>query len=137
MEKLELKYEQLHNALSAFEQVVERYQNPTRLLDHLEQEMIRESLIQRFEYSIDLLWKYLKQYLEDKHDIIQSSPRNVIDECFKQKIINKTEGSELRKAIKDRNNTSHIYDEAVAKTISQHALSYFPILLAVYQKTKP
>ncbi|EKD23249.1 MAG: hypothetical protein ACD_82C00184G0002, partial [uncultured bacterium] len=70
MEKLKLKYNQLNSALERLSEAVVDYEqslkNNTskRLIDSL-----RDSMIQRFEFSLDLFWKYLKIYLEKEMGI--------------------------------------------------------------------
>ena len=46
-------------------------------------ELEKEGLIQRFEYSFELAWKTMKDYLEEQGTIINPvTPRNVIKEAF-------------------------------------------------------
>ena len=46
-------------------------------------ELENEGLIQRFEYSYELAWKTMKDYLEEQGTIINPvTPRNVIKEAF-------------------------------------------------------
>ena len=47
----------------------------------------KEGLIQRFEYSYELAWKTMKDYLEEHGTNINPvTPRNVIKEAFSAKI---------------------------------------------------
>lgn len=42
----------------------------------------RDSLIQRFEYSYELFWKFLKKYAEHQFITLESaSPRGIIRVC--------------------------------------------------------
>ena len=51
-------------------------------------ELEKEGLIQRFEYSYELAWKTMKDYLEEQGTIINPvTPRNVIKEAFSAQII--------------------------------------------------
>ena len=51
-------------------------------------ELEKEGLIQRFEYSYELAWKTMKDYLEEQGaNINPVTPRNVIKEVFAAKII--------------------------------------------------
>ena len=51
-------------------------------------EQEKEGLIQRFEYSYELAWKTMKDYLEEQGTIINPvTPRNVIKEAFSAQII--------------------------------------------------
>ena len=41
--------------------------------------IIRDATIQRFEYTFEALWKFLKEYLKEKEGIVSNSPKA----CFK------------------------------------------------------
>jgi len=89
-------------------------------------DMLRDSVIQRFEYTYELCWKMLKRRLE--MDV--PSPESVDAMSFRDMI---REGAE-RGMIGDpvawfdyrqkRNLTTHTYDEAVAKDVYQAALAF-------------
>jgi len=89
-------------------------------------EMLRDSVIQRFEYTYELCWKMLKRRLE--RDV--PSPESIDVMSFREMI---REGAE-RGLIDDplvwfvyrqkRNLTTHTYDEAVAKDVYQAAIAF-------------
>ena len=69
----------------------------------------KEGLIQRFEYSYELAWKTMKDYLEEQGaNINPVTPRNVIKEAFAAKII--TDGQVRVDMMLHRNLLSHTYD---------------------------
>lgn len=88
----------------------------------------RDALIKRFEFCYDLMWKFLKTYLYIRHGIQATSPRTVFQECFKQELVSQQEAEALLNMIDDRNQTVHIYDEQIADLMSQHIISYYPVL---------
>ena len=91
---------------------------------------IRDSIIQRYEYTIELAWKTLKDYLEEEGFINISSPKKVIRQALKEGYI--TDSTWLQ-ALDDRNKTSHAYDEAMAKEITEQIKSpYFFLLRDLY-----
>ena len=72
----------------------------------------REGLIQRFEYTFELAWNTLKDRLE--HDGLQLptvTPRSVIRAAFVAKMID--DGDAWIDMLTDRNLMSHTYDFAV------------------------
>lgn len=96
---------------------------------------LRDSLIQRFEYSIDTFWKFLKLYLADKHGIEAiASPKSVIKACLDIKIINNPEYTSCIKMIDDRNMSSHAYLEELAQEISAAIPAYYPILKEILDR---
>ncbi|MGF7186255.1 nucleotidyltransferase substrate binding protein (TIGR01987 family) [Desulfitispora alkaliphila] len=79
-------------------------------------DVIRDGMIQRFEFTYELAWKTTKAYLEDLGIVGINSPKAVIKEAFAQNIIKNEETWLLM--IKDRNLTTHVYKEALAKEIA-------------------
>lgn len=96
---------------------------------------LRDSLIQRFEYSMDTLWKLLKLYLEMKHGIeAVASPKSVFKACLDIQLIDKKEYAFCIKMVDDRNITSHAYLEEVAQEISNVIPTYYPILTTILSR---
>jgi nucleotidyltransferase substrate binding protein (TIGR01987 family) len=70
-------------------------------------------LIQSFEFTFELAWKTLKDYLEDKY-VEARFPRDVIKEAFKYEII--SDGEVWLDMLEKRNLMTHTYDEEIATT---------------------
>jgi len=69
----------------------------------------KEGLIQRFEYTFELAWKTLKDYLESQ-GIPVSFPREVIKSAFHYGLIK--DGDVWMDMLEKRNLMAHTYDEA-------------------------
>lgn len=108
-----------------------------RPLTQLEQ----EGVIQRFEYTIELAWKTMKDYLEFQNVVLsQITPRTVMKEAFAAQLIQ--EGQVWQDALDARNKMSYVYDfkqfESVINNIEAHYLPvietlYFDLLLQVVE----
>ncbi len=86
--------------------------------------------------SIELSWNGLKDYLEDQGFSDLRSPRDTIKQAYESELI--VEGHSWLEAIKDRNLTSHTYDDKLADfVIDKIRANYFPILSQLYVKLKP
>jgi nucleotidyltransferase substrate binding protein (TIGR01987 family) len=77
-------------------------------------ELDRDGVIQRFEFTFELLWKALKIYLENQ-GIIVKTPRDSFAQAFRINII--SDEKIFLDMLEDRNNASHIYDEETSKKI--------------------
>lgn len=102
----------------------------TRKLTALEQ----EGVIQRFEYTWELAWKTLKDYLEEQGIILDTiTPVTTIRAAFSAKII--TNGSVWLRALDTRNKMSHTYNlkqfEKAILLIEQEYIMLFEELYAV------
>ena len=71
----------------------------------------RQGIIQIFEFSFELSWKTLKDYLESQGVTCQF-PREVIKKAFHHQII--SEGEVWLDMLGKRNLLAHTYDEALA-----------------------
>lgn len=87
-------------------------------LDHalaqLVNEFVRDSAIQRFEFTFELLWKSVKAYAEES-GLEAFSPRDSLRVAFQIGLIE--DSPEWFRMLEDRNLTSHTYNEATADTI--------------------
>jgi nucleotidyltransferase substrate binding protein (TIGR01987 family) len=82
-----------------------------------------DGTIQRFEFVIELFWKSLKRALEEE-GIETRTPRESLQRAYQAGWL----GDETAwlQMLRDRNETSHIYDEGAARRIYGHIRQYFP-----------
>jgi nucleotidyltransferase substrate binding protein (TIGR01987 family) len=101
-----------------------------RVLSQLE----KEGVIQRFEYSIALAWKTMKDYLEYQNLVLDElTPRYVIKEAFASKLIVNAE--DWLDALDTRNKMSHTYNlKQFESAIGKIEQNYLPCLCALYEK---
>jgi len=87
-------------------------------------------MIQRFEFSVDLFWKYIKRYIEEemKKNIEFNSPRTVIREACRIKLISEDDSEKIIKMFDARNMTSHIYKEEIAEQVSSKISDYHQLM---------
>ena len=108
------KIEHYISALAQLEQAVAIYQKSQQ------DALYRDGLIQRFEFTVELAWKSIKEYLEDQGSTTPiATPRAVLKEAFAAGVIQDAE--EWNKIITARNITSHVYDEKTAEDVAQLA----------------
>ena len=86
-------------------------------------DVIRDGLIQRFEFTYELAWKTIKEYLEDIGIMDRNSPKAVIKEAYVQKIIINENNWLLM--INDRNMTSNVYKEEMAEEIASRIVDCY------------
>jgi nucleotidyltransferase substrate binding protein (TIGR01987 family) len=77
--------------------------------EHALSPLEQEGVIQRFEYTMELAWKTMKDYLEHQNVVFDKiTPRSVILNAFEAKVIG--EGEMWQRALDARNKMSHTYD---------------------------
>ena len=89
-------------------------------------------MIQRFEFCTELSWKLMKKYLDENLVIEQTSPRSVVKETYKQKLIE--DGEIWLDILEDRNLTSHTYDEITANRIRDNIINKYIIVFEKFLK---
>ncbi|MEA1962385.1 MAG: nucleotidyltransferase substrate binding protein [Bacillota bacterium] len=118
----------------------QRYQHFERAYHQLETAMLayetlsvleKEGLIQRFEYTFELAWKTLKDYLEYQ-EVVVSFPREVIKAAFHHGLID--DGEIWMDMLEKRNLLAHTYDEERFQTaISMVKDYYYEAISQVYR----
>jgi nucleotidyltransferase substrate binding protein (TIGR01987 family) len=94
-----------------------------------ESDLIRDAVIQRFEFTFELVWKSLKLYLE-RQGLDCGGPRSTLKQAFTEGLINSPDEADVwLRALEDRNLASHAYDEALASRIYQHVVQEYVALL--------
>lgn len=79
----------------------------------LNDDIIIDGIIQRFEFTFEQSWKVMKLYLEDQGILDEAmSPRSTIKCAYRHKLID--DGNVWIEMMLDRNRTSHMYDESTA-----------------------
>ena len=92
----------------------------------------QEGIIQRFEYTYELAWKTMKDYLQDNGNMIlpEITARSVIKEAFASKMI--SDGQVWIDMMLHRNALSHCYDfskfQEVLKEIEKRYLTAISLL---------
>lgn len=116
-----MKQNKIKNFISAVERLsaaIDVYKkNPNN-------DIYQDALIQRFEFTFELSWKALKEFMIEnglKDDL--NFPKQILKEAYQLKLIeNENVWLEM---LNTRNLTSHIYDENTANRISHDICEKF------------
>jgi nucleotidyltransferase substrate binding protein (TIGR01987 family) len=101
--------------------------------DEFLDDIIKEGVIQRFEYTHELSWKVMKDFLEDVGEVKMYGSKDATKEAFAAELI--IDGDVWMDMIKSRNKTSHTYNEEVADEIFKNIITqYHPEFLAFRDK---
>ena len=88
----------------------------------------RDSAIQRFEFTVEIMWKSIKYFLLKNEGIECLSPKKCLREFFIVSNLNEEDAKTALKMIDDRNLTSHTYHEEVAEEIFSNLRDYVGIM---------
>ena len=103
---MEARFEQ---ALTAFETALKRLLEVCAVP---EDAIVRDALIQRFEFSFEAGWKAAYRWLKARGIAADESAYSVIPVAFTHQLLLDAAGWSAMRAY--RNKTSHTYDEAIA-----------------------
>ena len=123
MSKIKIKFEKFQKALLSLEAI---YLKPTQ-----EDRSNIDATIQRFEFTFELGWKFLKDYFFER-GVELNYPKEILQEAFNVNLIDNE--NVWIKMLKDRNMTSHTYDQKLADEIFLRIKLYVPELRNLFNK---
>lgn len=95
-------------------------------------EIIKEGLIHRFEYTHELAWNVMKDYATYQGNTAVGGSRDATREAFQLQLV--SNGKIWMDMIGSRNQTSHTYNEKTAHEIYSKILDeYYPAFLEFQQ----
>ncbi|MDE6537603.1 MAG: nucleotidyltransferase substrate binding protein [Muribaculaceae bacterium] len=96
-------------------------------IDHLD--LLKEGLIQRFEFTHELSWKVLKDYMEYQGIAEIRGSRDAFRQALNSNLISDPSWMD---SIQTRNITSHTYDEDITNTIFEEIIKvYYPLMITL------
>ena len=101
----------------------------SRSLSKLEE----QGLIQNFEYTYELGWNVLKDYLEYQGEQDIKGSRDTIQKAFKSRLIEDGEG--WMNMFRSRNLSTHTYNEDTAREIADLIINEYIILFEQLELT--
>lgn len=97
-----------------------------RALSQLE----KQGVIQAFEFTHELAWNMLKDFLQDQGNQNIKGSKDATREAFKVELIQ--DGEQWMAMIQSRNISSHTYDERTAEQLVDVIIhSYYPLFAAL------
>ena len=128
---ISLKLDTLEKAIIQLEKGIERKeQEPT-------DELLRDGVIQRFEYTMDLAWKFIQRYLRIDLQVEESAIRSKKDLFRESARLGVIDDAERWIAhYEARNYTSHTYNRQTANNVyAQVLLFLFDVKILYYRKS--
>lgn len=116
-----LQLQELRKALSRLEEALALPKN----------DIIRDSVIQRFEFTVELSWKVLQKFLRASGVAETLAPKNVFREAARLGFVADPEA--WLSFVDDRNLSSHTYRESLAEQVYASARKLPPFAHALLE----
>jgi nucleotidyltransferase substrate binding protein (TIGR01987 family) len=101
--------------------------------DDIVNDLIKQGLIQSFEFTHELAWNVIKDYAAYQGNPEIRGTRDAVREGFSMGLI--ADGEIWMEMIKSRNETSHTYEEKTASSIFNKIIDqYLPVFLTFRDK---
>jgi nucleotidyltransferase substrate binding protein (TIGR01987 family) len=113
----------LGNSVGQLKKAFKKFQE---ILAMAKNDVVRDSAIQRFEFTYELAWKTMKNYLEEKGVKDIYSPKDAIRGAFQVKLIDND--PKWLDMVETRNETAHIYNEEMAEKVYGKLPKYPPLI---------
>lgn len=124
MERLKLRYDDAVRALDTLQSILKE---PYSVV-------IRDATIQRFEYTFEAVWKFLKGYLKEKEGVVANTPKSVFRQIGVLGVLTEEKVVRCLEMTDRRNDTVHTYKEEVAKMIYEEIEEYTILIHELLKK---
>ena len=88
----------------------------------------RDGAIQRFEYTVEAMWKAAQRFLDVIGGVTVASPKDAARRCREMGLLTDDQAVTALMMMDDRNLTVHVYNEAVAQQIFSRLPQYSALL---------
>lgn len=125
--------ESIQNKLMQFGQAIERTREGVEEYRQTPGKLLRDGVIQRFEFTAELSWKSCREYLIDQGYAEINSPMSVMKTAYAAGVIDDQQGwIDLLHA---RNATSHIYSDKQADAVFRDiAARFLPLFEQLFRR---
>ncbi|MBS1685809.1 MAG: nucleotidyltransferase substrate binding protein [Bacteroidetes bacterium] len=132
-----------HQRFSNYRKALQKLDKAVTVLKHNEpdededyaaiKEMLKEGLIQRFEYTHELAWNVMKDYAEYQGATNIAGSRDATRQAFAMQLI--TQPEQWMNMLQSRNLTTHTYNADTADEIyTKIVKDYHPLFIAFERK---
>ena len=123
------RFQNFENAYNTFNRMIDRYKTSP------DDEAVKMALVQAFEFTFELSWNTMKDYLENEgFDEVKNS-KQTIRTAFQAELI--TDAEQWMDVVQKRNLASHAYNQVILnETVNYIINSFFPLARKLYEDLK-
>jgi nucleotidyltransferase substrate binding protein (TIGR01987 family) len=98
---------------------------------------IKNGQAQKFEYTFELCWKCIKEFLKRTEGVDEASPKKIIKAFYLSDHVSEDDYLSLLAASDDRNRLSHVYDPMIFDEILSRLPQYAALIERVTRTIEP
>jgi nucleotidyltransferase substrate binding protein (TIGR01987 family) len=123
------RFQNFENAYYTLSRILKRYESTP------DDEVVQMALVQAFEFTFELAWNTMKDYLENEgFDEVKNS-KQTIRTAFQAELIHDAEG--WMETVQKRNLASHTYNQVILEETVEYIQSlFFPLVRTLYEELK-
>jgi nucleotidyltransferase substrate binding protein (TIGR01987 family) len=127
-----MEYMQLKTAIERFGQMLEAFRHNDRR-EPLERQAVQDSLIKRFEYTLEVAWKTCKRHLEEEgfSEAATGSPKSIMRLAAQRNLI--ADPERWFGYLRFRQDTSHDYSSDKAEAVLDVTEDFYLDVTKLYQ----
>lgn len=127
-----MDYTQLKTAIVRFGEMLEAFRHNDER-PPLERQAVQDSLIKRFEYTLEIAWKICKRHLEEEGfaEAATGSPKSIIRLAAQRKLVADPEA--WFGYLRFRQDTSHDYSSDKAEAVMDIAEDFYQDVKKLYR----
>ncbi|HDS85025.1 MAG TPA: hypothetical protein ENN97_07525 [Phycisphaerales bacterium] len=128
-----MDYIQLKTALERFGEMLKAYQSDSQRTP-IEQEAVRDSLIKRFEYTLEVAWKTCKRHLEEEGflEAATGSPKSIIRLAAQNALIDNPQA--WFRYLRVRQGAAHDYSSGKAEAVLILTEDFYGDVVKLYRE---
>jgi nucleotidyltransferase substrate binding protein (TIGR01987 family) len=128
-----MDYIQLKTAIERFGEMLEAYRHNDQR-PPLEREAVQDSLIKRFEYTLETAWKACKRHLEEEGfaEAATGSPKSIIRLAAQRNLVSNPDA--WFEYLQFRQDTSHDYSSDKAETVLDITEDFYKDVVMLYRE---
>ncbi len=129
-----MSYKKLEKVIINLKEQYNNHKSNKKYLSRIDKDGIKESVIKRFEICNDILWKYLKKYLQEKEGVVDvpNSPNGVFRVATDVSIIDTAMLDRLMDYNQLRGKVVHDYSQIKAEEVFKKIGSFIKDADVVY-----
>jgi nucleotidyltransferase substrate binding protein (TIGR01987 family) len=127
-----MDYVQLKTSIERFGEMLEAFRHNDQR-PKLEQEAVQDSLIKRFEYTLEVAWKTCKRHLQEEGftEAATGSPKSIMRLAAQRELVDNPEA--WFGYLRFRQDTSHDYSSDKAEAVLDIAEDFYADVVKLYR----